>query len=309
MTRAIGVDKEALRFAGELLEVKGSESKWEGAIERLVHSFGLSLLVAEEHYDKVVAWVNQKPLGQRLVYYRVKSSVQPSLTYNNNDQAVYTKLVVKEDTYYTEWLKNEIQSRFDHTCTEDLSEFKKHTRAITLMGQIKSNIRFEKDDRTRLNDRSKYVLGFSNKRKIMELKEQSLTLNEKIKKDQTAIDKVSLKQKENQNLIHDLKSLEAYENYYLLDINTTQNAIKDIEKELADLRKSNSLLETLTENLNALKMEGKDIREKLNRLSNSLGKVEDALDNQVGKLQEKKELLTNETLEHRESYEFLAKKS
>lgn len=306
LTKAIGVDQEALRFAGELLEVKDSESKWEGAIERLVHSFGLSLLVAEEYYDKVVAWVNQKPLGQRLVYFRVKSGVQPSLTYNNNDQAVYTKLVVKADTYYTEWLKNEIQNRFDHTCTEDLAEFKKHSRAITLMGQIKSNIRFEKDDRTRINDRSKYVLGFSNKRKIMELKEQSLTLKEKIAKNQIAIDKVSSKQKVNQNLLHDVKSLEAYENYYELDVNATELAINKIEKELAGLRESNSLLETLTENLNALKVEGKDIREKLNRLSNLLGKAEDALDNQVAKLQEKKELLVDETKEHRESYGFLA---
>ena len=40
------------------------------------------------------------------------------------------------------------------------------TRAVTKAGQIKGGVRHEKDDRFRIDDRSRYVLGWSNERKI-----------------------------------------------------------------------------------------------------------------------------------------------
>ncbi len=39
-----------LPFAGELIQVRPEEQAWEGAAERLLHNFGLSLLVPDRHY-------------------------------------------------------------------------------------------------------------------------------------------------------------------------------------------------------------------------------------------------------------------
>jgi uncharacterized protein YPO0396 len=51
------VTEEDLPFAGELIEVKLEEYKdWAGAIERLLHGFGISLLVPERHYRIVAKW-------------------------------------------------------------------------------------------------------------------------------------------------------------------------------------------------------------------------------------------------------------
>ncbi|MES9888034.1 MAG: ATP-binding protein, partial [Candidatus Sedimenticola sp. 6PFRAG1] len=67
---AIGVSESALPFIGELIEVKADEAEWQGAIERVLHGFALSLLVDERHYSALSNHINSSHLGQRLVYYR-----------------------------------------------------------------------------------------------------------------------------------------------------------------------------------------------------------------------------------------------
>lgn len=44
---ALNLPEEDMPFAGELLQVDAAEAAWEGAIERLLHNFGLSLLVPD----------------------------------------------------------------------------------------------------------------------------------------------------------------------------------------------------------------------------------------------------------------------
>ena len=78
LCQATGVAEEALPFAGELIEVKPEYVEdWGGAIERLMHNFGVSLLVPERHYQQVARWINGRRLtdaagdGVRLAFQRV----------------------------------------------------------------------------------------------------------------------------------------------------------------------------------------------------------------------------------------------
>jgi uncharacterized protein YPO0396 len=57
-----------LPFAGELIQVRPKCSEWEGAAERVLRGFGLSLLVPDEHYRAVSEWINEHHLRSRLVY-------------------------------------------------------------------------------------------------------------------------------------------------------------------------------------------------------------------------------------------------
>ncbi len=59
-------------FAGELIQVRDEERDWEGAAERLLRSFGLSLLVPDAHYKAVADWVDRSHLRGRLVYFHVR---------------------------------------------------------------------------------------------------------------------------------------------------------------------------------------------------------------------------------------------
>ena len=51
--RELRIGEDALPFAGELIAVRDSEADWEGAAERLLHGFALSVLVPDEHYRAV----------------------------------------------------------------------------------------------------------------------------------------------------------------------------------------------------------------------------------------------------------------
>ncbi|MDZ7939082.1 MAG: hypothetical protein U5M53_12710 [Rhodoferax sp.] len=64
LCQALGVPEDRMPFAGELIEVRDSERDWEGAIERLMHNFGLSLLVPEALYARVAERVDETPLHE-----------------------------------------------------------------------------------------------------------------------------------------------------------------------------------------------------------------------------------------------------
>src|SRR5262249_23471672 len=71
MVNDLGIDADDLPFAGELLQVSDDTRDWEGAAERVLRNFAMSMLVPDRHYEAVAGWINEHHLGARIVYYRV----------------------------------------------------------------------------------------------------------------------------------------------------------------------------------------------------------------------------------------------
>ncbi len=173
---AIGISTDSVPFIGELLNVDETQPEWEGAIERVLHGFGLSLLVAEEHYEQVAQYVDNHRLKGRIVYFRIKEFVAEKFELPV-PQSLFHKLRIKTDSRFYDWLSHEIARRFDYFCADSLDEFRRQPKAITQQGQIKSGAnRHEKDDRYSLDDRSKFILGWDNHAKIDSLGQQQATL-------------------------------------------------------------------------------------------------------------------------------------
>jgi uncharacterized protein YPO0396 len=165
LCRELGLEDDALPFAGELIAVRPEESDWEGAAERLLHSFALSILVPDTHYRAVSDWIDGQHLRERVVYYRVPTQAIRIAPPELGWATLAAKLEVK-DSEFAPWLERELAVRADHECVQTMAEFRQATRAVTKSGQIKGGVRHEKDDRFRIDDRSRYVLGWSNERKI-----------------------------------------------------------------------------------------------------------------------------------------------
>ena len=169
MCRELRLDELALPFAGELIAVRPAEADWEGAAERLLRGFALSVLVPEQHYAAVSDWIDgSPPEGTGGVLpgpgRRRGSAAIPAP--NWSPRALAAKLDIK-DTPFAPWLERELARRADFECVETMAEFRREARAITKAGQFKgSRGRHEKDDRYRIDDRSRYVLGWSNERKL-----------------------------------------------------------------------------------------------------------------------------------------------
>lgn len=176
---ALGLEEDDLPFAGELIQVRENARDWEGAAERVLRNFGLSLLVPDEHYANVAAWVDRTHLRGRLVYFRVRAERAARIvetTELHRDSLVH-KLAIKPDSAFYSWLEREIGRRFDYACCDTQEQFRRETRAITHAGQAKApGERHEKDDRHALDDRSRYVLGWTNTAKIAALEAQTRAL-------------------------------------------------------------------------------------------------------------------------------------
>lgn len=164
MARALGLGEESLPFAGELLEVKPDAADWRGAIERVLHGFALSLLVDDRHYAAVSTYLNEHHIGERLVYFRTLPHGEARRT--ASPSSLSRKLDIAPGAHAA-WLREELAAHFDYECADTLPQFRNVFRAITRDGLIKhSGARHEKDDRRRVDDRSRWVLGFDNKEKL-----------------------------------------------------------------------------------------------------------------------------------------------
>ncbi|OLB44957.1 MAG: ATP-binding protein [Ktedonobacter sp. 13_2_20CM_53_11] len=164
LAAATGIAEEKLPFAGELLEVHQNEGQWQGSIERVLHGLALSLLVDEKYYAAVSSYLNDRNIGERLVYLRTlpRPAIQKSLSSNSLPR----KVNVAPGSYH-EWLRDELRARFDYECAETIHAFRNASRAITQQGQVKHGpSQHEKDDRFRVDDRSRWVLGFDNRSKL-----------------------------------------------------------------------------------------------------------------------------------------------
>jgi uncharacterized protein YPO0396 len=62
IAKALHLREDELPFAGELIEVKQPEKRWQGAIERVLRGFALSMLVEERLYSAVSRHVDQTHL-------------------------------------------------------------------------------------------------------------------------------------------------------------------------------------------------------------------------------------------------------
>jgi uncharacterized protein YPO0396 len=164
----IEVPEGELPYVGELIQVRAEHAEWEGAAERVLRGFALSLLVPEEHYRAVADWVDGHHLGGRLVYYRVPLAVlRPADKPSADDGLLLCDTLDLQDSPLTAWLKRELRHRASHRCVTSMADFRHEPKAITRTGQLKEpSGRHEKDDRRRIDDRSQYVLGWSSESKI-----------------------------------------------------------------------------------------------------------------------------------------------
>ncbi len=242
----LGLAEKDMPFIGELLRVREEERDWEGAVERLLHGFGLSLLVPEQQYSQVAGWVDSNNLKGRLVYYRVRPKRQAEQPDLHPDSLVH-KVAIKPDSPFFNWLESEVYRRFDLACCADQEQFRRETRAITRSGQIKARgERHEKDDRHRLDDRSRYVLGWSNEAKIAALEEKARLLETTLAGIGTIISTLQERQKTAKFRLDILSKLEEYRDFAELDWQPSAVKIARLKDERDRLEATSDILKMLT---------------------------------------------------------------
>lgn len=257
-----------LPFVGELLKVREGEAAWEGAAERTLHGFALSLLVPAEHYAAVSSWVDANNLRGRLVYLRIGESFAPGAA---EPGTLAAKIAIKQGTPFRDFLQDELSSRFDYFCCENLADFRRYPKALTPNGQLKGGRgRHEKDDRKDLADRRNYVLGWDNHDKIAGFRADLDEVQGTLKVVAGQLERVNIKLGSLGRHNQQLGTVRSVTEFGEISWQATARSIEDLKAE-------KRALETTSDVLQQLMAKQQQVTKELDRLEEKAGKLRERL--------------------------------
>lgn len=163
IARALSCQSADLPFAGELMEVEPEHSEWRGAIERVLRTMSLSILVADSLYKAFTRYVNSNHLGRKLEYHWTREKEPRG---RGGPKSLFLKLRFAPHEQ-TDWLKAKVAHNFHYICVDDLTEFREEEYALTREGLSRSGkSRHVKDDSRRVDDERHWVMGLDNHEKL-----------------------------------------------------------------------------------------------------------------------------------------------
>jgi len=310
------IEEDELPFAGELLKVHEEETDWEGAVEKLLHDFGISLLVPSIHYRSVSRYVNGKTLrsidgrGRKLTYLEADINKKDSYTKQLSEDSVVNKIETKPDTVFDIWLENYLHRNFgDFACVE-VEELQQIPYAITKQGLIKSGrIRHTKDDRWNINDKRNFVLGWTNVEKIKALQENVIEIEATIKIIKGEKTNIEKEEVANNTIKTAVSKILELKDYNIINWQLEVIKIFDLEKEQNELLDKNDLLNTLKKSLEEVENNLKDLKERGTQKDREIGGLQTTIKSLNSQLDSSRSLVTlmNEKMKER-YYSFIEEK-
>jgi uncharacterized protein YPO0396 len=277
LAQVLEIPEQELPFIGELLRVRDSARQWEPVIERLLHSFGRQMLVPEQHYQEISRYVDETDLRGRLIYHRVRGPRTPRNNAAPDRSMLFYKLEVKPETEFTNWLTAELIDSYDYTCCETLEAFQQARRAITINGQIKHNVfRHEKDDRSTLGDRKRYVLGWSNIEKIEAIRAEISSLQKSLDSVKADIERIQQAQKQEQRRELALQRLLEFTTFAAIDWRSDEQRRHSLLAQQRELEASADHLAELRRQLDEVTRQQSEQQHERDRVNATITTLENA---------------------------------
>jgi uncharacterized protein YPO0396 len=275
LVNLLEINENDLPFAGELIRLNEDNRHWEDAIERVLHSFSMRLLVPEQYLKQVNQFVHSNSLQTKLVYEKIEGrNANVSLRWPTESDALINKLEFKESGIYQKWIEQQLYERFNYHCTDDLDVFYGSTKAVTSNGLIRNINRHEKDDRVNFWDKSKYRLGWDNKESVHYLEEQKRQVGVRLKNIANRMDKLQpeiAKLSEKQSLVTIFISKKIYSD---IDWSTHGARIQLLTSQMEALLKSNDKYQEILKQLSEVGIELESKRKENESLAGNIATAE-----------------------------------
>ena len=285
ISQELGIE---LPFVGELLRI--NDKAWQGAIERVLRPFALALLVDEHDYAKVSKYVEKTNLKGKIVYLKIAKK-QENSTLELSENSMVEKIDIHHDTPFYDYLEREIHRRFDYSCVENLTDFRRFKRALTQNGQIKSSlVRHEKDDRFDVNDQRQFILGWENREKLLRLKDDFKQVEEALSILKRELLDFEQEEKKIESLRDGLRDILHFEEFEVMDWYTIAKKIDELTAQKEEIEKSSDIIKTLEEALQKLEHKIRLMRESLNTLHKKQGKIDSDIEKFEAEKHEAQEL-------------------
>ncbi|NML66154.1 hypothetical protein HHL22_13155 [Hymenobacter sp. RP-2-7] len=270
---AVAASEAEIPFVAEVMQVKpGERAVWNDALEKLLQSTGLSLLVPERLYSAVRAYVHeQRDLRGKIVFHRVERRAPASLF--PDERTVWGKLEFNPDSDYAAWAEHHIASRFDHLCTEDEATFERADKALLPSGLVRHKNRHERDD----SRRQEHILGWDNRELRRERTRQARTLSEAIAKAEAGLRRLTkeIEQAEEQEIR--FGNFLLAQQFSKIDHHADTLQIQDLTTRRDALENDSTALKTMQEQLRALKEELKHLANARDQTKQRITRTEDLL--------------------------------
>ncbi|MEO7697903.1 MAG: SbcC/MukB-like Walker B domain-containing protein [Opitutus sp.] len=240
---ALGLKNTDLPYAGELVDVASSESEWRVALEKLLRTYARRMLVPDTHMTRVLAFVNATRFEKHRVRLERVPAKSPVFTMSSSDaRSACSKLRVKPNHPFSNWLTNELKSKFDYACFKSVTDYERHRgAALTVEGLVKggNGDYHEKRDDIEIASARDHFLGWNNEEKLRALGLERARLHESIS---SAADGVLAARQKNESLKRRRDAaksvLDSVKNFESVDMGSVNADLASIEKERALLAKS-----------------------------------------------------------------------
>ncbi|GGZ35797.1 hypothetical protein GCM10007049_31320 [Echinicola pacifica] len=287
---SIEANEKEIPFIGELIKIKAEAREWESTIERVLHNFALRLIVPEKYYKQVNSYVKEHDLRGRIIYHKFDTKDDaPVLFQPHNEEELINKLQFKASDY-TEWIKNEIISKFNYLCVDDLESFRLANKAITKEGLTKNASRHEKDDRPEIRSRHKYVLGWDNEEKKAVLKEEASHLNDTINTIENRLKVIKANQKRERMKSENLTRLIDIKVFIKIDWWSISSEIQNNKLKIEELEKNSDRVTILKKQREEILQDIRGKRDLMKGLEKENNKIGGDIDIQQQKLREAREV-------------------
>lgn len=174
LARQLETPESNLPFLAELVEVKGEDSAWRGAIERAIGSERLRILVPEDRLHIALRWINHRDNRLHVRLQRASPEDQPRQFFTDS---FAHKLNFKQHLLLPT-AKLLLASRDLH-CVDSADTLQNTEHGLTVEGMMSgSRGKFEKQDQRRLNEG--WMTGFDNKDQLESLANELAALREQI---------------------------------------------------------------------------------------------------------------------------------
>ena len=291
-----------LPYSGELLDVRDEHAEWRGAAERVLRGFALSLLVPQRHYEAVAGWVNGRRLtvpgrgervaGARLTYERVPERRLPLQRSDAGGLVLADCLEIKQGPF-AEYLAAELTKRADHRCAADLETFRSERRAVTKAGQVRSGERHDKDDRHRVDDPRRWVLGWVNERKLAALRDEHDGLEAQRGEAAAEVDRLYGERDAQQARMDALGRVDGYRSWREVDVAEAEGRGRAYDDERERLQAGSSRLAEIAAALQRKEADAATVSEGLEQLTGTLATTAGSLADAEAALRRDRELVAS----------------
>lgn len=291
------IQETDIPFAGELLKTREDEKEWEGAIERLLHDFGISLLVPRQHYRSVSQYINGRTLrsdgvGRKLGYLEANVDHKDSYLKQLTGDSLVHKLEIKPDSDFYTWMENYLHRNYGDCACVDIEELHHIPYGITRQGLIKTGkIRHIKDDRRHILDRKNYVLGWTNAEKIRALEETIVDLRDSIRNIERQVASIERQETENNQLKQAASILLLKIDFSSINWYSEIDKINELQREEKELLENNDLLKLLRAKLEAVKADITYTKDKEGEKNQAIGKLIEKIESYESSLQNCDEII------------------